>query len=281
MLHSRTLSLLTMALFIGTGCASDSTAQPPGERPYILGGKLDAGDLYPSAVMLSARRTSKEVGDCSGAVISPRRILTAAHCVCLEKPVPSALRSARTMIDGSVCLKAVTVTAALYGRTPAEKSYLGIKIEPHPELKLFYDENGSLVFAESDLAVIHLENPLPGIPTVDLSEQEVAPGSAVAMAGFGDIDIQSQETSRKRYFGRTEIAQVEGELLRVLKAGVHAYAGDSGGPCFKWEEGRSRPMLVGIIRGGSAPVYSTITSTAFPRNREWLKKIIREDISTP
>jgi hypothetical protein len=199
----------------------------------------------------------------------------------MEKPVVPALRNARTVIDGSACLKAVTVTTALYGRTPAENSYPGIKIEPHPELKLFYDEKGDLVFAESDLAIIHLESPLPGIPTVELSEQEVAPGSAVAMAGFGDINLQSQETSRKRYFGRTEIAQVEGELLRVLKAGVHAYGGDSGGPCFKWEKGKSRPMLVGIIRGGSAPAYSTITSTAFPRNREWLKKIIREDLSTP
>jgi len=288
--HSRTLSFLTMILVTCTRCAGDSATmtealhaaeEPLKERPYILGGKLDAGNLYPSTVMLSARLNLLEEGACSGAVISPRRVLTAAHCVCMEQPVTSPLRNARTVIDGSICLKTVTVTTALYGRAPTEQRYPGIKIEPHPGLRLFYDEDGNLIFAESDLAVIHLENAIPGIPDVELAEKEVEPGSAVAMVGFGDTDTQKQEDSRKRYFGRTEISQVEGELLRVLKPGAHAYAGDSGGPCFKWEQGKARPALVGIIRGGGAPVYSTITSTAFPRNREWLRKIIREDTGSP
>jgi hypothetical protein len=87
----------------------------------------------------------------------------------MEKPVISPLRDARTVIDGSTCLKKVTVTAAIYGRTPAEESYPSIKIEPHPGVRLFYDEGGNLVFAESDLAVIHLENEIPGIPSVELS----------------------------------------------------------------------------------------------------------------
>jgi hypothetical protein len=286
MLHSWSLRFFTMWLLIGWGCASDSSTTaalasaetPPKERLYILGGKMDAGNLYPSAVLLSAPRKPREVGECSGVLISPRRVLTAAHCVCMEKPIVSPLQNARTLIDGSICLGETVVATAAYGRLPPEKRYPGVKVEPHPGLRLFYDEDGNLLFAESDLAVIHLESAIPGVPSVELAKKEVEPGSAVALVGFGDTELQEPQESRKRYFGRTEIAQVEGELLRVLKPGAHAYAGDSGGPCFKWEQGKANPVLVGIIRGGGAPVYSTITSTSFPRNRTWLEKIIREDM---
>jgi hypothetical protein len=145
------------------------------------------------------------------------------------------------------------------------------------EVPLDYDENGNLISAESDLAVIHLKTAIQGIRSVELSKTEVEPGGSVALVGFGNTDLVSEPESRKRYYGRTEISQVEGELLRVSKPGAHAYVGDSGGPCFRWEPGEARPTLVGIIRGGGAPVYSTITSTAFPRNREWIEKIQRED----
>ena len=113
MLHPRTLSLSMILLFTGTGCVSDSVEKPSKESAYILGGKLDAGNLYPNTVMLSARRNRLEEGDCSGVLISPHRVLTAAHCVCMEKPVTSPLRDARTMIDGSICLETVRVMAAM------------------------------------------------------------------------------------------------------------------------------------------------------------------------
>jgi hypothetical protein len=277
MLHTRTLAFFMVVLFTCTSCAIDSAPKLPMERPYILGGKEDSGNLYPNTLMLSARLNQMEAGDCSGVLISPHRVLTAAHCVCLEKPVTSPLRDARTVIDGSICLKTVSVTAAIYGSATPEKHYTGIKVEPHPGLRLLYDKDGNLVSAESDLAVIHLKNAIQGIRSVELSKKPMEPGSAVALVGFGNTGLTSEPDARKRYFGRTEISQVEGEILRVTKPGAQAYVGDSGGPCFRWEQGKARPALVGIIRGGGAPVYSTITSTAFPKNREWIEKIQRED----
>jgi hypothetical protein len=286
MTHSWIRSCLMMMLFTTVGCASHSLTTEgapssadklPVERPYLLGGKLDSGNLYPNTVLITTRLNDRDEGICSGVLISPHRVLTAAHCVCMEKPVATPMGQARTIIDGSTCMQAPTVTPIIYGRSTPPLPYKGSKVEPHPELKLLYDDDGALLFAQSDLAVIHLQKAIPGVQSVRLASAEVGVGSAVVLVGFGFTDITRKRKPGARYFGRTEIAQVDSEVLRITKPGLNAYEGDSGGPCFKWVRGSTNPVLVGITRGGSAPIYSTITSTVFPKNREWIEKIQRED----
>jgi hypothetical protein len=183
---------------------------------------------------------------------------------------------AQTVIDGSACAATVSVMTKTYGRSDKQvDTYLGVRVEPHPGLKLFYGEGGVLLVGESDLAVVHLEQEIKGIRSVELARAEMRSGNPVIMVGYG-FTRTDQEELGERYFGTNEVAEVTGEIFRVTKQGTHTYHGDSGGPCLRWPKGTKNPVLVGITRGGVAPVYSTFTSTVVSTNREWLEKVLRE-----
>lgn len=84
------------------------------ERPYIIGGKKDLGNLYASTVLVSFGERGEAT--CSGVLMGPRLVLTAGHCVCMEREMTAPVGDAQTVIDGSVCVDAVTVTTKTYGR---------------------------------------------------------------------------------------------------------------------------------------------------------------------
>lgn len=245
----------------------------PEERPYVVGGRKDTGNVYLSTVMVGA--DGKDDGGCSGVLIDPHLVLTAGHCVCLERPLETPWGEARTVIDGSFCAAEVTVFTKTYGKTVRVDPHLGSRIFPHPGLNLLYRKNGTLVQGRSDLALIYLKDPITNVRSIALAQKGVRSGSAIAIVGFGNTSF-TQRKFGKRYYGNTTVNTVDDETFSVEGPGVHAYEGDSGGPCLRWPDGATEPVLVGITRGGGAPVYSRFTSTTIPAHREWIEQMIRE-----
>jgi secreted trypsin-like serine protease len=255
------------------GSSAVSKDPTPEERPYIVGGRKDTGNVYLSTVMVGA--AGKEDGGCSGVLIAPHLVLTAGHCVCMERPLETPMGEARTVIDGTICAGEVAVFTKVYGKDVSVAQHQGIRVFPHPQLKLLYRKNGTLVQGQSDLAIIYLKEPITQARSVALAQKGVRRGSAIAIVGFGDTSF-TQRKFGERYYGNTTVDTVDDETFSVESPGVHAYAGDSGGPCLRWPDGATEPVLVGITRGGGAPVYSRFTSTTIPAHREWIEQRIRE-----
>ncbi|WP_224250116.1 trypsin-like serine protease [Hyalangium gracile] len=73
-------------------------------------GTRDFSNRYLSTVIISLQ-PPLEGADCSGVVVGPRQVLTAAHCVCKPKP-PSATHGKPAVVDSSHCPEQAYATTA-------------------------------------------------------------------------------------------------------------------------------------------------------------------------
>jgi secreted trypsin-like serine protease len=210
---------------------------------------------------------------CSGVLIHPHLVLTAAHCVC--PPTSGGKR-----VDTTTCAKRTEVTSYAYSRNAdvyemVPQTRQGT-VRPHENFEALLDDDMAVMGATSDLAVILLEKPLERVPlSFQLTNSTVEIDDEFVVVGYGRADAAGQNGGR-RLFGRNTVTQKGRSNLTNMKdkdivflferRGAHAFAGDSGGPCFR-EDGQGR-WLVGIVSQGNGRV-SRFTSL-YP-HLLWLK----------
>jgi hypothetical protein len=192
----------------------------------------------PDGVRGSVVRVESSRGElCSGAVIAPDLVLTAAHCV-LE---PASYRvvgvDRRFRLHATRAVAAAMHPAFVAGTTP--RTQPGV-----------------------DLAILKLAQPLGGdfIPLDPRAAGRVAKGQPVDLAGFGVVGEGRKGTARVLRetrlvsLGTLQVANrvlvVADEERRGQIAGAGACRGDSGGPIFS--DGR----LVGIVSWSSGALVS-------------------------
>lgn len=198
---------------------------------------------------------------CSGAVIAPELVLTAAHC-----------------LMGGGAVSVVSLDPRFRARRHAVVAVL-----PHPT---FVPGTTPRTQPGADLAMLRLAAPLPSdIEPVTLGGG-LWQGESVTMAGFG-LSIETNKSTARRlretrlvnagnYTTQNTVKVAVDAEAKGESPGAGACRGDSGGPVLRGDS-HSRD-LVGIVSWSSGPLSSRVRSicggftaiTPISEHRSWI-----------
>ncbi len=221
---------LGIVLALEAGGLDAINDRPPPIQPIYGGSAVDPGD-WPSVVAI-------EVGSqlCTGTLITPRLVMTAAHCLVTSPPNTKV----HVQFGDHSVQPAFETTAGSYGL--------------HPDFCADAETCKSDLF---DFAYVVLKDPAPAdfppatiMTTQDQWDDLMRIDAAVILVGFGKDENWVSGIKREAETVLTRFSDT-GLEFQAGGMGIDSCQGDSGGPAFMFDKDGD-PLLVGVLSRGYA-----------------------------
>jgi hypothetical protein len=217
------------------------------ERWPIVGGQADYG--HPAVGIVQSEGTI-----CTGTLISPRIVVTAAHCM-----APGY--SPKWFHLGS-------------DLSSPDESFAVEKAIPHPQYGDMILDGAEV--AIHDIAILVLDGPA-GVAPMKVRTSSLAglEGASITFVGFGKTDAEDDESSGSKMKVQTTIGAVEAQGFwnyTQPSNPKNTCGGDSGGPALLVEAGAEQ--IVGLVSSGDAECLEDGWNTRADIHADWLQGLV-------
>ncbi len=237
------LAALTFAGWVIPGCVGVEETSPLGQsESTIVGGAAETGYASVGAFV--------EDGEtfCTGTLVSPTVIVTAAHCV-------EEIRSVRGL---SFFFGADTNRPSRGASIPLAS------VHPHPDYRTNEDADIAVVILESASSVTPM-----ALPSTNMSA--AWKGRDLLFIGYGITSATTDAAGEKRSV-EIPITDVNPLTFRYSGRGVNTCNGDSGGPALAQQAGKNE--LVGVTSWGDEDCREFGVNTRVDPYLAWIRSFM-------